>query len=269
MNLASFRGEPFPLPPSLSQFLLGGKVALVTGSTRGLGKVFAHTLGEAGAQVVVNGRGRETVEPVVQELRNRGISAEGKPFDVGDEEQVARGVREIEEEIGPIEILVNNAGIQRRVPLLEAERKVWEEVLSADLTAPYLVARSVARGMKERRRGKIINVCSLASFVGRKGIGPYTAAKGGLKLLTQGMCAEWGEYNIQVNGIAPGFFLTDLTRGLRENPEFNAYVESRTPARRWGDPRELTGALLLLASTAGDFINGQLIVVDGGILATM
>lgn len=258
-----------PLPPVLKQFTLEGKVALITGSSRGLGYVFAQALGEAGATVVVNGRTAESVTRAITQLQEQGISAVAKIFDVTNQTEISQSVLEIENEVGPIDVLVNNAGIQRRVPLLEASREVWEEVLATDLTAPFLVARAVAERMKRRRRGKIINICSLASFVGRKGIGPYTTAKGGLKLLTQGMCAEWAEYNIQVNGLAPGFFLTDLTRSLRENPEFNTYVESRTPAKRWGDPRELTGALLLLSSSAGDFINGQLIVVDGGILATM
>ncbi|MCX7787830.1 MAG: SDR family oxidoreductase [Spirochaetes bacterium] len=257
------------LPNALKQFVLQGKTALVTGSYRGLGFVMAKALAEVGARVVVNGRNSEGVNRAVEALLKDGFDAHGVPFDVTVEEEVERGIAKIEERIGRIDILVNNAGIQRRVPLIETPMGTWEEVLRTNLTGPFLTTKIVGKRMIERKNGKIVHVCSLASFVGRKGIGPYTVAKGGLKLLTQAMCAEWAEHNIQVNGIAPGFFLTDLTRPLREDPEFNAYVEHRTPSRRWGNPSELTGVLLLLVSSAGDFINGQVIVVDGGILAVM
>ena len=260
---------PDTLPNALSQFVLRGKTALVTGSYRGLGLVMARALAEVGARVILNGRNSEGVARAVDTLVKEGFDAHGVAFDVTVEEEVERGIAQIEQRIGGIDILVNNAGIQRRVPLIETPLGTWEEVLRTNLTGPFLTTRIVGKRMIERKHGKIVHVCSLASFVGRKGIGPYTAAKGGLKLLTQAMCAEWAEYNIQVNGIAPGFFLTDLTRPLRENPEFNAYVEHRTPSRRWGHPSELTGVLLLLVSPAGDFINGQVIVVDGGILAVM
>jgi gluconate 5-dehydrogenase len=248
---------------------LDGKVALVTGSYRGLGYTFALGLAEAGATVVVNGRSREGVRVATERLREAGHSAYGYAFDVTDSEEIREHIANIEEEVGDIHALVNNAGVQYRAPLQEVDDGNWRQVLSTNLDGPFLVSREVARRMIPRRSGKLVNICSLASNAGRRGIGPYTAAKGGLKLLTQAMCADWAGYNIQVNGIAPGYFKTELTKALVEDRAFNDYVTTRTPAGRWGEPEELVDLLILLCSEGSSFINGQVICVDGGVLATM
>ncbi|MDQ3559764.1 MAG: SDR family oxidoreductase [Pseudomonadota bacterium] len=254
---------------SLSLFDLGGQVALVTGSTSGLGREIARGLAEAGATVIVNGRNAERLEATVEWLRGSGRDAHGFGFDVTEEPAIEAAVSRIEAEIGPIGILVSNAGIQRRGPLIELPQEVWEDVLKHDLTSVFLVGRTVARGMIERRRGKIINIASLASEVSRKTIGPYTAAKGGVRQLTKTMCIEWAEHNIQVNAIGPGYFKTELNASLVADPAFDQWVRGRTPAGRWGDPSELIGAAIFLASAGSDFMNGQVIYVDGGVLASM
>lgn len=258
-----------PSRRALDRFLLDGKTALVTGSYRGLGFVLARALAEAGAAVILNGRNSEELEKSAAALRGEGFSAHGYSFDIRDEMAIDQALTRIEKEVGPVDILVNNAGIQERVPLEEASLAVWNKIIETNLTGAFLVSRRVVKGMIARKSGKIINICSLASLAGRRGIGPYTAAKGGLKMLTRAMCADWGGYNIQINGIAPGYFLSEMTASLKQNPDFDAWIMSRTPARRWGDPRELTGPLLLFASASGDFVNGQVLAVDGGIIATM
>jgi gluconate 5-dehydrogenase len=250
-------------------FSLKSAVALITGSSGGLGQALARGLAEAGATVILNGRNKSKLEAAVALLTRDGLQASGCVFDIVNEDEVEQAIGRIEREIGPVDILVNNAGIQRRAPLHEVALDTWREVLDTNLTGAFLVSRRVAKGMIERKRGKIINTCSLMCELGRQTTGPYTAAKGGLKMLTKAMVADWARYNIQINGIAPGYFITEMTQPLVDNPEFNTWIINRTPARRWGQPKELVGALLLLASPAGDFINGQIIFVDGGILACL
>jgi gluconate 5-dehydrogenase len=250
-------------------FRLEGRRALITGSSQGLGLVLAEGLASAGAEVILNGRDKNKLENTVAEMRAKGYAARGYAFDITRKEETDPAVDAIEAEAGPIDILVNNAGIQRRVPLHEASDEVWEEVLKTNLTGVFTVSRKVAQGMIQRGRGKIIMTCSLMSELGRETTGPYTAAKGGVRMLLRAMCVDWARYNIQINGIGPGYFITKMTQPLADNKEFNSWLMNRTPARRWGDPKELTGALLLLASEAGNFINGQIIYVDGGILSAL
>ncbi len=254
---------------SIDLFRLDGRRALVTGSSQGLGLVLAEGLAAAGAEVILNGRSDEKVRAGVETLRGWGCKVHGYAFDVTSQAETDPAVDRIEKEIGPIDILVNNAGIQRRTPLHEAPDELWQEVLATNLTGVFTVSRKVAQGMIARRRGKIVNTCSLMCELGRETTGPYAAAKGGVRMLVKAMCADWARYNIQVNGIGPGYFITEMTRPLADNREFNSWLMNRTPARRWGDPKELVGALLLLASDAGSFINGQIIYVDGGILSSI
>jgi gluconate 5-dehydrogenase len=254
---------------STSLFDLTGKVALVTGSTSGLGKAISGGLGAAGATVVVNGRNVDRLKESVAALKARGLKAVGHAFDVTSEKSVIEAVGKIEKEVGPIHILVNNAGIQRRQPLVEMSTETFEEVILTNLTSLFIVGRTVAKGMIGRKRGKIINIASLASEVARRTIGPYTAAKGGVRQLTKTMCVEWAEFNIQTNAIGPGYFRTELNRALWSDDSFNTWVEARTPAGRWGEPDELIGAAVFLSSAASDFMNGQTIYVDGGLLASM
>lgn len=254
---------------STTLFDLSGRIALVTGATSGLGHAMARGLGAAGATIVVNGRDPARVDAAVEAFRAEGIEALGAVFDVTDEAGIAQGVARIEAEVGPIGILINNAGIQRRKALLEVDLATWDEVLRTNLTGVFLVAKAVARGMAERRQGKIVNIASLASEAARRTIGPYTAAKGAVRQLTKAMCVEWAPHNIQVNAIGPGYFATPLNTVLQEDPAFNAWVEARTPAGRWGDPKELVGAAVFLSSAASDFVNGHVLYVDGGLLASM
>ncbi len=254
---------------STSLFDLTGKVALVTGSTSGLGKAISGGLAAAGATIVVNGRNVERLGESVEALKAQGLKAAGYSFDVTSEAGVIDAVARIEREVGPIDILVNNAGIQRRQPLVEMSEATFEEVIRTNLTSLFIVGRTVAKGMIARKRGKIINIASLASEVARKTIGPYTAAKGGVRQLTKTMCVEWAEHNIQTNAIGPGYFRTELNRALWSDADFNTWVTARTPAARWGEPEELIGAAVFLSSAASDFMNGQTIYVDGGLLASM
>lgn len=254
---------------STSLFDLTGKIALVTGSTSGLGRAIAGGLAEAGAAVVVNGRNIERLNATVDALRARGFRAEGYPFDVTSEAEVIQAVERIEREVGPIDILFNNAGIQRRQPLVEMSEAVFEEVITHNLISVFLVGRTVARNMIARKRGKIVNIASLTSEVARKTIGPYTAAKGGVRQLTKTMCVEWAEHNIQVNAIGPGYFRTELNTALLADEKFNSWVISRTPAGRWGEPEELIGVAVFLSSAASNFVNGQTFYVDGGLLASI
>lgn len=250
-------------------FDLGGRVALVTGSARGLGLVLARGLGEAGARIVLNGRDEARLAAAAALLKAAGIKAHAAAFDVTDSGAIDRGVTAVERDVGPIDVLVNNAGIQRRGPLETLDEAAWREVIDTNLTGVFLVSRRVARGMIERRRGKILNIGSLMCEVGRETTGNYAAAKGGVKMLTRAMAVEWARHNIQANGIGPGYFLTDMTRPLAADPEFDAWICRRTPARRWGDPAELVGAAVFLASKASDFVSGQMIYVDGGVLASL
>ena len=252
-------------------FSLQGKVALVTGATHGLGMAMAEGLGDAGARVVINGHSsQEKIDKAVASYKAEGIEAFGYRFDVTNEDEAEAAVARIESEVGPIDILVNNAGIIRRVPLLEMPLDEWELVIRTDLTSAFIMSRAVAKRMVTRDGGKIINICSMMSELGRDSVGAYAAAKGGLKMLTRNMATEWARHNIQVNGIGPGYFATEQTAPIRvDGNPFNDFIVGRTPAGRWGDPDDLQGAAVFLASTASDFVNGQIIYVDGGILATI
>lgn len=252
-------------------FDLQGKIALITGSTDGLGKSIAYGLGKANAKVIINGRSsQEKVDRVVKEFRSEGIAAEGYLCDVTNEVQVGEMIKVIVKSIGPIDILVNNAGINIRMPLTEMPVDQFRRVVDINLLSPFMVSKAVVEGMIRQRSGKIINICSMMSELGRNSVGAYAASKGGLKLLTQNMATEWAKYNIQINGIGPGYFATKLTEPLRkpDNP-FNDFIINRTPAGRWGHPDELAGAAIFLASKASDFVNGHVLYVDGGILATI
>jgi gluconate 5-dehydrogenase len=250
-------------------FDLRGNVTLITGSSHGLGFAIAKGLGQAGATLVLNGRDEEKLKKAISVLSEEGLTVYGYPFDVTDERTIQEKIPSIEEGVGPIEILVNSAGIQRRGPLETVEESTWREVIDINLTGVFLASKHVAQRMIGRRSGKIINICSLMSEFGRPTTGAYAAAKGGVKMLTKAMAVEWAKYNIQVNGIGPGYFLTEMTKPLAEDPTFDAWVRSRTPAGRWGDPAELVGTAIYLASSASDFVTGQIIYVDGGILAAL
>lgn len=254
-----------------TMFSLEGKVALVTGATHGLGMAMANGLGAAGARLVVNGNSsQEKIDAAVSAYKSAGIEAAGYRFNVTNEDEVEAAVERIEAEVGPIDILVNNAGIIRRVPLLEMPLEEWELVVKTDLTSAFVVSKAVVKGMVTRGGGKVINICSMMSELGRDSVGAYSAAKGGLKMLTRNMATEWARHNVQVNGIGPGYFATEQTKPIRvDGHPFNDFIVGRTPAGRWGDPDDLQGAAVFLASSASDFVNGQIIYVDGGILATI
>ncbi|MCC9168495.1 gluconate 5-dehydrogenase [Pontibacter harenae] len=251
-------------------FDLAGKVALVTGATHGLGMAMAKALGKAGATLVVNGNTPEKMERALENYKGAGIDAKGYLFDVTNEQQAKEHIDRIEQEVGPIAILVNNAGMIKRVPALVMEVDEFRKVVDVDLTGPFIMSKYVAKHMVERRSGKIINICSMMSELGRDTVSAYAAAKGGLKMLTRNLATEWAKYNVQVNGIGPGYFATDQTAPIRvDGHPFNDFIINRTPAGRWGDPEDLGGTVVFLASKASDFINGQIIYVDGGILATI
>ena len=216
---------------------------------------------------MLNGRDEAALASAADRVRSEGLEAAVSAFDVTDSAQVDEGVARIEREIGPVEILVNNAGIQRRGPLEDFPEDDFRAVLETNLTSAFLVSKRVVRGMIVRRAGKIVNVCSLQSEVGRPTIAPYAASKGALKMLTRGMAVEWAGHGIQVNAIGPGYFKTEMTRALVENPDFDRWIRGRTPAGRWGDPEELVGLLVYLCSPASSFINGQIVYADGGLLA--
>lgn len=256
---------------SLNLFDLTGKVALVTGSTHGLGMAMAVGIGNAGATVVVNGNSsQEKIDKAVEELKSQGIRAIGYKFDVSNEAEVVKAVQAIETEVGPIDILVNNAGIIKRTPLVEMEVEDFKQVIDIDLVSPFIVSKAVVKGMMERKAGKIINICSMMSELGRNSVGAYAAAKGGLKMLTQNMATEWAKFNIQTNGIGPGYFATSQTAPIRvDGHPFNEFIINRTPAQKWGDPSDLAGAAIFLSAKASDFVNGHILYVDGGILATI
>lgn len=249
-------------------FNLEGKIALVTGGTHGIGMACGKALAKAGAKLCVNDIDDEKLKSCKDEYAKDGIDVFTVNFNVTSESDVDRGVSIIEKEVGPIDILVNNAGIIKRVPILDMPVSDFETVLNVDLVAPLIVAKRIAPGMIERRQGKIINMCSMMSVYGRQNVSAYAAAKGGLKLLTENMTCEWAKYNVQVNGIGPGYIATDQTAPIRVGGHpFNDLVMTRTPAGRWGEPEDVGNASLFLASKAANFVNGHILYVDGGILA--
>lgn len=256
---------------SLNLFDLKGKIALVTGSTHGLGMAMSMGLGAAGATIIVNGNSsQEKIDNAVALYQKEGIQAFGYRFNVSNEDEVHAAITKIESEVGPIDILINNAGIIKRTPLIDMEVADFKEVIDIDLVSPFIVSKHVVKGMIKRKEGKVINICSMMSELGRNSVGAYAAAKGGLKMLTQNMATEWAKYNIQVNGIGPGYFATSQTEPIRvDGHPFNDFIINRTPAAKWGDPDELAGTAIFLSSKASDFVNGHIVYVDGGILATI
>jgi gluconate 5-dehydrogenase len=255
---------------SINLFDLTGKVALVTGAVHGLGMSMAKGLGNAGATIVVNNNSTDSLEAAVAEYKASGLNAHGYVFDVTDEKAVAEAVSKIEREVGPIDILINNAGIIKRTPIVDMEVPDFELVIKIDLVGPFIVSKHVAKSMIKRGGGKIINICSMMSELGRDSVSAYAAAKGGLKMLTRSMATEWAKFNIQTNGIGPGYFATSQTAPIRvDGHPFNEFIINRTPAARWGNPDDLQGAAIFLSSKASDFVNGHIVYVDGGILATI
>ena len=250
-------------------FDLSGRVALVTGSSRGLGLAMAEGLARAGAAVVLNGADAGRLAGAAAKLRGAGHTVYEARFDVTDEAAVTAAFAALDDQGIRVDILVNNAGIQFRRPMLELDTADWRRVIETNLTSAFVIGREAARRMVPRGRGKIINIGSLTSALARATVAPYTVAKGGIKMLTQAMAAEWAAHGIQANAIGPGYMLTDMNQALVDDPGFNAWVVGRTPARRWGRPEELVGAAVFLASAASDYVNGQIIYVDGGMLAVL
>lgn len=250
-------------------FSLHGRRALVTGSGQGIGLTLARGLAAAGAEIVLNDIDAARLEGAVAALRAEGFSAEGRLFDVTKAAEIEHALRDLVSGPRAIDILINNAGIHRRAPLESMPLEVWQAVIDVNLTSAFLVTRAVVGGMLARGSGKIINICSLNSEISRATIANYAAAKGGLKMLTRAMAVEWGGRNVQANGLAPGYMRTDMTTVMTIDPVWERYICNRTPAGRWGEPRELIGAAVFLASPASDFVNGQILTVDGGLLAAL
>jgi len=251
-------------------FSLAGRLALVTGSSRGIGLTLAGGLAREGARVVVHGRDQATLDVARRKISDEtGAEVYTARFDLTDAAAVDAGITRVEAEAGPIGILVNNAGIQKRGPFVDFSLTDWNDLVATNLTSAFLVGQRVARGMVERGAGKIINIGSVQSQLGRPGIAPYAATKGGIAMLTKGMCADLGPSGVQVNALAPGYFATELTKALVDDEEFSAWVRTRTPAGRWGNTDDLVGTLVFLASGASDFVNGQIIYVDGGMTAVV
>ncbi|HOJ65563.1 MAG TPA: gluconate 5-dehydrogenase [Paludibacteraceae bacterium] len=252
----------------MNQFDLKGKIALITGASYGIGYAIAKAFHAAGAVIVFNDINQEKVDMGLASYKADGIDAHGYVFDVTDEEAVTEAIAKITKEVGIIDILVNNAGIIKRIPALEMSAKDFKQVVDIDLNGPFIVSKAVAPGMIAKGGGKIINICSMMSELGRETVSAYAAAKGGLKMLTKNLACEWGAFNIQVNGIGPGYISTPQTAPLREEGHpFNTFIVTRTPAGRWGTPEDLQGPAVFLASSASDFVNGHILYVDGGILA--
>ena len=252
----------------MTLFDLTGRRALITGSSQGIGFALARALGSAGAAVILNGRDADKLKASAAVLRNEGIVVSTAAFDVTDSAAVGDAIA-AQEQHGPLDILVNNAGIQRRAPLEDFPEATWHELMRTNLDSVFYVARAVARGMIGRKRGKIINICSVQSELGRPSIAPYAASKGAVKMLTKGMCADWARHGLQVNGIGPGYFETELTAALVADPAFSDWLCKRTPAGRWGWVEELAGAAIFLASDASNFVNGQIVYVDGGLTSVV
>ena len=251
-------------------FDLTGKRVLVTGGTHGLGMAMAEGLAEAGAELVISSTTPEKLEKAIAHYQSKGYTASGYIFDITDEEEAARKVKESNTNHGAIDILVNNAGIIKRELAIDMKVADFRRVIDVDLVGAFIMSQLVVKDMIERGGGKIINICSMMSELGRNSVSAYAAAKGGLKMLTQNLATEWAKYNIQVNGIGPGYFATAQTAPIRvDGNPFNEFIINRTPAARWGDPEDLAGTAVFLASQASQFVNGQVIYVDGGILATI
>ena len=254
-------------------YSLEGKVALVTGAAYGIGFAMAEALAQAGAKIAFNCRSEEHLQKALDEYRDKGIEAKGYICDVRDEKSVAEMIRSIEQELGAVDILVNNAGIIKRIPMHEMTADQFRQVIDIDLNGPFIMAKAVLPAMMEKRAGKIINICSMMSELGRETVSAYAAAKGGLKMLTKNICSEYGQYNIQCNGLGPGYIVTPQTAPLREiQPDgsrhpFDQFICAKTPADRWLKPEELTGPAVFLASEASNAVNGHILYVDGGILA--
>jgi gluconate 5-dehydrogenase len=253
----------------LKAFDLSGRIALITGSSAGIGYALARGLADAGAAVVLNGRDESKLARAADSLRGEGATVHAMAFDVTSAESVSAAIARIERDIAPIDILVNNAGIQRRAPLAEFPEEQWQELMRTNVDSVFLVGQAVARHMIARGRGKIINICSVQSELGRPNIAPYAATKGAVKMLTKGMAIDWGPHGLQVNGLGPGYFKTELTAPLVNDAEFSKWLIGRTPSRRWGDVEDLAGAAVFLASPASDFVNGHILYVDGGVTATL
>jgi gluconate 5-dehydrogenase len=268
-------------------FDLAGKTALITGSSRGLGRAMAEGLARAGAHVILNGNDATRLDKAVAELRTAGYAADGVAFDVADEPAVHRAFEDFDRRGIQIDILVNNAGIQLRKPMIELTTAEWQRVIDVNLTSAFVIGREAGKRMVARAQaggtglgtnlgthlstsaGKIINIGSLTSAMARPTVVPYTVAKGGIKSLTQGMAAEWAQFGIQANAIGPGYMVTDMNQALIDNPTFDAWVKSRTPSKRWGLPEELVGAAVFLAAPASNYVNGQMLYVDGGFSANL
>ncbi|MCX5577943.1 SDR family oxidoreductase [Kaistia terrae] len=253
----------------MNLFDLSGRLALVTGASKGIGFAVAEALASAGARIVLNARDEARLEIARADLAGRGYDVHVAPFDVTDPDAVTAGVEKVENEIGPIDILVNNAGMQHRTPLHDFPLEAWRKIVATNIDSVYLVGQAVGRRMIPRGRGKIINIGSVQSELARPGIAPYTATKGAVKMLTKGMATDWARYGIQVNGIGPGYFKTELNQALVDDATFTAWLSNRTPAGRWGNVQELAGAAIFLASDASSFVNGHILYVDGGITASL
>ena len=254
---------------STALFDLTGRTALITGSSRGLGRAMAEGLGRAGAKLVINGTSPAKVEEAVAEMRAAGLDAQALAFNVTDEAAVKAAFADLDARGVAIDILVNNAGIQFRKPMVDLDTADWQRVIDTNLTSAFVIGREAARRMIPRGYGKVINIASLTSVLARATVAPYTVAKGGIKMLTQAMAAEWGEHGLQANAIGPGYMITDMNQALIDNPTFDAWVKGRTPQRRWGKPEELIGAAIFLASEASNYVNGQTIYVDGGMISVL
>ncbi len=250
-------------------FRIDGRLALVTGSSGGIGFALARALGQAGASVVLNGRDEAKLARAAETLRGEGLTLHTRAFDVTKADAVQAAVDAIERDLGAIEILVNNAGMTRRSPLQDFPHEDWHQIMQTNLDSVFIVGQAVARPMIARGRGHIINICSVQSELGRPGIAPYMASKGAVKMLTKGMAIDWGPHGLNVNGLGPGYFKTELTEKLVNDVEFSAWLTNRTPSRRWGDVEDLAGAAVFLASDASKFVNGHILYVDGGVTATL
>ena len=254
---------------ALDKFKLDGRLALITGSSAGIGLALAGGLAEAGARIVINGRSADKVAAAAEPLRAAGHDVHEMPFDVTDPSAVATAVATIERDVGPIDILINNAGIQRRGPLEDFPDETWHELMRTNLDAVFYLSKSVVQHMKPRGTGAIINICSVQSELGRPSIAPYTASKGAVKMLTKGMAIDWGQYGVRVNGLGPGYFATELNAALVADETFSSWLCDRTPLGRWGEVDELIGAAVFLASDAASFVTGHVLYVDGGVTARL